>query len=61
MWEGVPQCRSVCPSMGRCALGWEGMSQCVRVFLCVGRCALVKERVPQCGRVCPRLCEGVPQ
>ena len=50
VWEGVPQCRRVCPNVGRCAPVLEGVPQCGRVCPSVGACAPVWESVPQCER-----------
>ena len=56
MWEGVPQCAKMCPSVGGCSPVWEGVPQCGRVCPSVGGCVPVWEGVPQCGRVCPCMC-----
>ena len=56
MWEGVPQCGRVRPSVGGCAPVWKGVPQYRRVCPSVGGCAPVLDGVSQCGRVCPCMC-----
>ena len=38
MWEGVPQCGRVCPSVGGYVPVWEGVFQCGRVCPCMCVC-----------------------
>ena len=53
MWEGVPNCGKVFPSVGVGVPVWEGVPQCGCGCPSVGGCSPVLERVSQCGRVCP--------